>query len=209
MKTKPRRYSIAIERRLLAAYNRANSYDISQGLTWYQTAHDTGVSMAQRYNLSVSQCLGVIAALSPGNEWSRNIQDAETLISYWHAGTRGRKLPVVGTYGRRNRNKAIAILEGDNPLDVLGGPKVRAFYANMLNPSDPVPVTIDRHAKCCAYGLVSPENAIVKPSEYEYIARHFRKAARRVGLVPSTFQAVVWVTWRRLHGVLEQNDLPF
>jgi len=200
-------YSPAIERNLLATYYRANTYDLENGVSWYQMAHNICERISTHYGVTLAQACGVIAALSPGRDWNANVADAELFISHWVAGNRGRKLPAVGTYGRANRYKAISILEGDKPLDVLGGPKVRSFYANMLNPSDESPVTVDRHAKCACYGLKNEDMSIVRPYEYEYLAEHFRRAASKVQLTPCAFQAICWVTWRRLNGVLAQEDL--
>jgi hypothetical protein len=203
-----KRYSPKIERNLLACYYRANTVDIHEGLNWYSNAHLLAIKFADEYNLSIQQSCGVIAALSPGTRWEVNIRDAETLISEYHLkGLRGRKLSTVGVYGRKNTIKAINILDGIEPLDVLGGNKVRSFYANILNPNDSSHVTVDRHAKCCALGLKSEQNSLVRNSEYEYLSEHFRRASRKVNLNVCDFQAICWVTWRRLNGVLAQYDL--
>jgi hypothetical protein len=137
--------------------------------------------------------------------------DANDYIGAWVSGARGRWLPTVGTYGRRNRLKASAILAGKPPLSVMGlrGKKVRAFYDCMVN-LDSLAVCIDRHAKIAAFGLEpSEENAMVGTAEYDYLVRHYQTMASRFEVLPHQFQAVVWVTWRRLKGQLNQNDLPF
>ncbi len=38
------------------------------------------------------------------------------------------------------------------------------------------------------------------------IANDFREAARVVGVKPHQVQAVIWLTWRRLHGVRQEVD---
>lgn len=190
--------SPAIISNLFKVYYEANANDLENGLTWYSSAHSVALRLSSRYNITLEQSCGVIAALSPGYQWERNVQDAELFISYYNAGNRGKNLPNVGTYGRKNRNKAIEILRGKNPLDVLGGPKVRSFYTNIFNPSDSQAVTVDRHAKSAAYGIADKSTSLVREYEYEYLARHFRHCASKLAILPCQFQAVCWVTWKRL-----------
>ena len=53
---------------------------------------------------------------------------------------------TLGNVGlKSNVDKALAILNGAAPLDILGGDKVRTFYGNIVNPWGEG-VTIDRHA---------------------------------------------------------------
>ena len=202
-----RRYSPAMERNILACYYRANADDMENGLSWYGKARSVAGRLADDYGIEINQAIGVIAALSPGREWQRNIADATILISEYTSGIRGKRLSYVGTYGRRNVVKATLILQSKDPLDVLGGFKVRSFYSNIEDPANDSPVTIDRHAKCCAYGIKNSANSIVRDSEYEYIAEHFRRAANKIGLVPNQLQSIAWVAWRRLNGNLSQYDL--
>lgn len=207
-------WSRRIEKNILAAYARANDWDRDEGMLWYSKAHAEAVLIAARYDIEPWQAVGVIAALSPGAHWGRNVVEADMLIEAWKD---GRDIPQVGTYGRRNVHKALAVLAGGNPLDVLGGSKVRSFFANMLFPLTSDAVTVDRHAKALAYGFASrtargasdDELSVVRPAEYEYIAWHYRMLAKRLGLVPSQLQAICWLVWRRLRGNLEQEDLPF
>ncbi len=208
MARRSKRYSQTIQRNLLACYQRASTFDVAQGLVWYSNANQTAQWLAGSYHVSLESACGVLAALSPGNPWDKNITDAEEFIRAYVSGNRGRYLPKVGSYGRKNRVKAERILTGKFPLDVLGGDKVRAFYSNILCPDARGIVTIDRHAKCCAVGVKLADKAtLVRPAEYRYLTRHFLRCSEIVGVLPTQFQAVVWVTWRRLNGVLDQMDL--
>lgn len=200
------RLSRRILRNLHSVWVRANGDDKTEGLLWYLDAHTTASTIAARYGVTVSQACGVIAALSPGSNWGTNIQDADRLIAAYVLEV---KLPVVGTYGRRNVEKARKILQGAAPLTVLGGFKVRAFYSNLLDPTVAGSVTIDRHAKAAAFGRTDSDAKVVKDSEYAFLARHFVKLANDQGILPHQYQAVCWVTWRRLRGQLDQQDIPF
>ena len=208
-------YSQRIERNILGVYIRASESDRDEGLHWYRNANLTCQAIAARCNVGLDRAVGVVAALSPGREWGLNLLEAEELIKEWTKGRKGRDLPQVGTYGRRNVIKAERILSGDAPLEVLGGNKVRSFYANILDPLGSSEVTIDRHAKGLAIrsnslkGATAEEDANVSRAEYPFYARHYVKVADRLGLIPHQLQAICWVTWRRLRGNLAQTDLPF
>lgn len=207
-------WSRRIERNILSVYIRANEYDREDGLHWYSNAHTSAKVIACRYNITLEQAVGTIAALSPGLNWGLNLIQAEDFIKAWTKGERGRRLPVVGVYGHRNVRKTISILEGKRPLEVLGGNKVRSFYANILDPTG-AEITIDRHAKGLAIrsnsakGATANSDAMVTNAEYPFYAKHYVKLAERLGLIPNQLQAICWVTWRRLKGNTEQNDLPF
>ncbi len=213
-KRKYNRYSQRIERNILSVYVRANEFDREEGLHWYANAHETARVFSDKYGVSLQTAVGVIAALSPGRNWGMNLLEAEEFIKAYMKRRRGKDLPLVGTYGYRNIRKTIAILNGASPLDVLGGNKVRSFYANILNPLG-ADVTIDRHAKGLAIrsnsirGATSETDANVTNAEYPYYAKHYIKLAGRLGLIPNQLQAICWVTWRRLKGELNQADLPF
>jgi hypothetical protein len=162
-----------------------------------------------------------MAALSPGSAWEKNIQDCETFLNEWSNGARGKRLPLLGSYGWRNIVKASKIASGAEPLEVLGGNKVRAFYACLIDPQNTSDVCIDRHAKCAAIGEKLTDSrslesigrykadSLVRPSEYTALARHYITSARKARILPHQFQAIIWVVWRRLGGNLAQSDLPF
>lgn len=219
---KKRSYSPRIARNLRACYLRATPEDIEAGKDWYWQGFDKAMELAEEYGFTkkavhpqtgfddVSATAGIIAALSPGSQWERNLTDAETFCQEWRGGARGRKLPALGSYGFANVVKAGRCAAGEDPLSVLGGLKVRAFYACLINPDDPDAVCLDRHAKSAAYGRkLLDRESVVSVSEYDWLAEHFRREARRAGLLPNQFQAICWVVWRRLRGILDQEDLPF
>lgn len=212
---KYRGYSRRIERNILSVYIRANEFDRAEGMHWYANAQDSARVIAGKYNIPLSQSIGVIAAMSPGLNWGLNLYQAEELIKAYTSGLRGNDLPKLGTYGRRNIVKSCRILDGELPLDVLGGNKVRSFYVNIVDPTWAYTVTIDRHAKGLAVrsnsvkGATSGDDALVTNAEYPYYVRHYVKLAERLGLIPNQLQAICWVTWRRLKGEINQEDLPF
>lgn len=83
-----------------------------------------------------------------------------------------------------------------------GAPKQKSFYLNMLDPTNPDPVTVDRHAYDIFLGLASHsdfkglEGLNLSESNYEIIADVYRKVAAQRGLLPNQVQGTTWQTWR-------------
>jgi hypothetical protein len=102
--------------------------------------------------------------------------------------------PVVnGTLA--NRAKAWRIACGEDPDAVLSGPKVRAFFANIMGDVDAV--TVDTWAARAAEGRRN-DNAPVR-RRYRLLAESYRRAGERRGMHPRDTQAAVWTAYRRQH----------
>jgi hypothetical protein len=153
---------------------------------------------------------GVIAALSPGLNWNRNLVDAERLLQ-WHAKNDGiEPPPVLGVYGRGNVLKAISCLETLNDSDIVNlfsrttAAKTRAFYLNIADPEgiDSVDrVVVDRHAISAALNRRGRRGGStverVPLGLYRWIARHYVDLASKVGLKSYQVQAIVWNSWKK------------
>jgi len=180
---------------ILAVYGEATDEDLAAGREWYNVAHTYAVGLShQYYGVTVEQAAGVIAALSPRLPWDRNMAYAERLI-------RTGDTPVLNG----NKDKARRILRGEAPLDVLGGRKVRAFYATILDRYTQE-VVIDRHAFDVAYGEVTDEHTrkmLDRVGMYDRFSDAYRRAAYLSGVSVSVLQATTWVTWRRLKGIAD------
>jgi hypothetical protein len=144
---------------------------------------------------------GVIAALSPNNRWQRNVSDAEALIKAYVFGDDIDAIKV-STYSK-NKEKAIKILRGGCPPDVLGGLKVRAFYSCIAGGDD---VCIDGHAFAIWSGqrITTSKTPNITPKLYAKVAEDYRVAASVINqvlndnLTAAEVQAVTWVAWRNL-----------
>ncbi len=189
-----------------AVYQLATAEEIATGKSWYQTAYRAAQVIADRHDVSEGVAIGVIAALSPRNRWSRNLLDAENLIEAYVTDPESAAEVKVCTFGA-NKAKALKILEsGDLTLDVileiLSGPKLREF-ATCINDSLTFDVCIDGHAYCIWNGgrtsLADVPRIGVKLRTQ--IKEDYRDAASDLGLNPSSLQAITWVAWRRLHGI--------
>ena len=175
---------------ILQRFNQASADELNAGLAWYQDAHDWCKDIATQHELSLETVVGIVAALSPACAWEKNLADALAIIQHG-------ELAIVSTYGL-NKDKALVILDGSEPLDVLGGHKVRSFYHNILCPNDTAHVTIDRHA--IRVVAETTKLNVVPDKDYYLIADMYKDAARELELVPCQLQAIAWLVQRQQYG---------
>jgi hypothetical protein len=102
-------------------------------------------------------------------------------------------------------------LAKEEPQDLFAttdAQKQKNFYLNLLDPSNPAPVTVDRHAFDVFWGMDSgvqdrPIGDALGGGEtsYEIIADAYRQAAQNLSadfgeLLPHQVQSMVWEVWR-------------
>jgi hypothetical protein len=188
---------------ILAVFFKATDLETINGIDWYPAANRAAQIMAARYNVTLKTAVGVIAALSPNNAWERNLPDADSVIRAYSAGGYDAAYSIkVGTYNA-NKIKALAILSGDDCLQVLGGLKVRAFYDCILAGDS---VCVDGHAYAIWTGGYIPTTKTPKitPKLYEAISADYRLAAATINSIlqaeysAAQIQAITWLTWRRI-----------
>lgn len=190
---------------VLAVYEGAFEHHLRFGLSWYPLAHREALRMGGGRSQHLSRNAGIIAALSPMNHWTNNLRKAQQVISL-----RGR---IVAEKGKPNGiglsgnvRKAVAIYNGADPLDVLSGDKVRAFYRTILDPTGDIDPVIDRHAFDIAIGERSDEkrrSALSRKGVYEEFAHVYREAAKVAGIGSAQMQAITWVAWREALGITD------
>ena len=189
---------------ILAVYFNATDSEILAGSRWYDDARAAAEFMADRHCVSLSTAAGVIAALSPNNKWQRNLRDADALVQAYVLGGHSDAAQIkVSTY-HANKAKALAILSGSYPLDVLGGLKVRSFYQCILG--DRSACCIDGHAYSVWRGQYVPTTATPKISSklYQSICADYQRAADMISSVMGTnysaskIQAITWCVWQRI-----------
>jgi hypothetical protein len=174
-------------------YRSASPEMVQGGHDWYNHAHEVAAKIGQG---NVERGAGVIAALSPQTGWGRNLHLAHELMTT--GTTKHTKDSIV---------KAQRIREGEHPLEVLGGQKVRSFYQNISNPNDPHVVTVDRHAHDIAIGIPfrgtakaaekAPNLGLGAKGRYEHFSEAYKAAAHELGVEhPHKVQATTWVTHR-------------
>lgn len=167
---------------------------------WYPIALDTCREIARRHGLTVAQVVGVVAVTSPNLRWDKNVLTAVRIILHW------KRLGVffvrdVGFMAYpRNVWKALRILQGEAPEDVVSGDKVSAFFHNILA-CDSDSVTIDRHALNVLFNGVNGKksgNLAVTSEAYALCVAVYKAATQYVNvrdgveLTPSQLQAITW-----------------
>jgi hypothetical protein len=180
---------------IIQKYHSASPEFLKGGNEWYERAHDVAKGIGGG---DVQRGAGIVAALSPQMSWERNINMAHELVRHGTA-----------SHTEDNLKKALKIHEGADPREVLGGHKVRSFYENIVDPSNPNPVTIDRHAHDIAVGdpfkgsgggtrnTAPVDLGLSSMGRYKHFEHAYRHAAGELGVeLPHKVQAVTWVTHR-------------
>lgn len=170
------RKSDPIVRRLVRTYGQASILGENGGTAWYRESQATAAAIARETGVSVEVAAGVIAALSPRMQWRANVRAATDACA-------GRSYGALGT----SKRAAARIIAGEHPLDVLQGPKVRAFYSAIMGDEDAAVVDV---WMLRAMG----EDASKSPTRKRYaeLADAIATAASIVGIGTATFQAIVW-----------------
>lgn len=182
-------------RNILAVWDSANVIERANGLEWYNTAHRSAKAIGARYGLSVDVVATVIAILSPGNLWERNINDAANLIDA-HVNGRSMESVAVSTYNQ-NKKKACSYLAGTLAnVWTRRSRKTHAFAALIVDPTSDF-VCIDGHAYNIALGECRSLKSVptIGLAVYATLTDAYRMAAADAGVIPQQMQAVTWVAW--------------
>jgi|TARA_R110000824_G_scaffold116312_4_gene267681 hypothetical protein len=179
-------------RNIIKCYETALPTSIEQGTTWYSDAQNIAIHIGRLGGYTDHQALfvgaGILSALSPQVEWSMNVQFAMSLV------TKG-----IRKQTWNNHNKAVRILYGEKPIEVLGGKKVRAFYKAVVAPKGQGEPVIDRHALAVYMGRNVTEKELTylqSPLVMKRVQGAYRKASNTLGIHHHDLQAITWVEWR-------------
>lgn len=169
---------------------------------WYKNVHAECHAYTYMLNntdidITLDQFIDVVAAVSPGLNWERNIYSAECIVRTWakyntleerHAHFLTYKTGIA--HGWRNFDKAWAILDGTATLDAKAA-KTYAFSDNIRKPESSTLVTIDQHMIhiICDTGL---RGSINPGNHYPKLAKAMRQAANILGMPMLKLQAAVW-----------------
>ena len=185
-------------------FKQATTEEVQHGLTWYQDAQDACQDMADTYELPLVIVVGVLAALSPTNEWGRNKKDTNKMLSVFTSG--GHCEDCAPCTYKTMRDKAWLILSNGIAQDIpaiaktLNGPKITDFFLCIMGSDVCV---IDGHAWCIANAdrrTMQEVPSIGKKLRKE-LQTAYSKAGKRHNMTAFEMQAATWVTWKRLHNV--------
>jgi hypothetical protein len=184
----------------------ADEIDRAEGMVSYLRYNTTLHRLAEYYDAPFEGTVAAFCALSPNNDYMGNLRSTATLLSGLRAGIPVEQL-IVSTYNAC-RSRAWQFLNGESFLEVTKGPKTRNFYQNILDPSDPLPVTIDGHMVSLWYARrMTMVEAVETKFKYDELAKGFRQVAKQEGLLANQLQAILWFTWKRIHQVVYRPQL--
>lgn len=167
----------------------ATDTDIVSAINWYPLANSFCAAWAENFGLTIAQFAGIVAAVSPQLSWAKNKEQAIEVCARLQ-----NDKPLIGLMAYpANLAKAQRIFSGENPLDVLGGMKVRSFYRNIM--LDESAVTVDRHAASIAlYGLDTAKSGEIAVTDklYKLLAKAYTDVASVYNVTPYVVQSVTW-----------------
>lgn len=196
-------------------YRLASEIDHKIALSAFKKYNTLVSAIAAKHGFTPAVGAAVFAALSPNNDYHGNLRDTDKLLSAAHQGLSLDDFSVC-TY-HPNKRKAWAIANGADPLQEIVALKTRNFYLNVSNPDDPLPVTIDGHMRNIWFNERKPLQAAdwrravrVDAKLYTKIAEGVRYLAKDKGYaVANQMQGILWITWRKLHGIKTPMQLSF
>ena len=196
---------------LMHVYEQAIEPERYDAIMSYFRYHALLRAIAERHSYPVEIAIAVFSILSPNNNYLQNLRDTETLLVNESRGSAVGDFKVF-TYNQ-NKNKAWAVAQRSlKPHDAFTSLKTWNFYNNILFPDSEDFVTVDGHMFWAWRGVPGSvkawrksqhrtrRNAIfVSTDTYIEIAEDIAGLARAVGLLPNQFQAILWITWKRIH----------
>ena len=197
-------------RNILKVYEESTLEQRNRGLSFYEDArsqaYDIGKSLGYIGSNAVRQGAGIIAVLSPRTDWDNNIKFAQNIVNQNF---------VYQT--ERDKAKATRIMEGDDPMDVMGrhSHKTKAFYQALVNPLgrnevyDLIGYTgkaylavVDRHAGGVFKGQPLSKEHREKLREWRInrrVSNAYFRASRKLNIPVNDVQAITWVTFRDMY----------
>lgn len=189
---------------ILRFYKLASISENKEGLDWYIEANKYSKDLAKRFNISIQQVVGLIAAFSPQAGWLENKRYALTFLYKPNSRIRSQ----VQTDKAKNILSLTSESDIYNALSIQDKAfKTKAFFKNILNPDIDGDVTIDRHAIASCIQFPDNVSALDKSYghltkiQYEFFQSCYIKAAKEVNILPHELQAIVWITYRRLRSL--------
>lgn len=181
---------------LRAMFDRADAVDRREGRLAYSRYHAVMKEIAAKYDLTLPRVVGAFVALSPNSDYAGNLR---SLISLLDGLTKGHSPDqvVVSTY-RHALMRAWEYANGVPFLSHAKGLKTRAFYRNVLDPTDPEPVTVDGHMMAAWLGQnLTMKEAKVGARDYRRISDAVQALAAEEGMIANQVQATIWFARKR------------
>lgn len=207
---------------LFRTYEKSIPAERGEAIASYERYNLICSTIAQRYGYPLDVACAVFSALSPNNEYHGNIRDLESVLAAARAG-KGLDDFTVAAYGH-NKRKAWDIIGGKPISESIVALKTWNFFNNVHNPTDPGFVTVDGHMYWCwrgKAGTVKGLRGSARTSSglqgtpslgkrlYGEISGDITGLALALGLVPCQLQAILWITWKRIHKRAYEHQTSF
>lgn len=194
---------------IIRFHSLATIEETKEGLEWYNDANQYCRELAARFNVTISQVAGIIAAFSPQCGWQENKRFA---LSFLISPNK-----IIKNEVQTRKAKKILRLRSEsdiyNALSLNDAAwKTKAFFLNILNPIVLTDVTIDRHAiaVCIQHPTktfaLSEAYSKLTVSQYRFFEACYVKAAVSLKLLPQQLQAITWTTYRRLRDLRQYDN---
>jgi hypothetical protein len=181
--------------RLITLYKQATPDEVQEGRDWYYKEGRLCRKLAEETGVSYLKVAGVMAILSANTMWTTNKSNCEKIVKHYADG--GKQAPRKLATKPMNKKAWAVLVDGD--FSQVRGPKVIEFFNNLRNPKKfQQSVTVDRWAWRSCIGEL-PIGKIYLPQEViEQCQEWYVEASRLVGELPMEFQAITWLTIRRV-----------
>lgn len=195
---------------LKALYRAASPLDVQDGLAAFIGYRETMGRFAGHYGFPIETTTAAFVALSPNSEFLGNLRSLSSCMAGVRAGLADDAVTVTTFKGCRNR--AMSYLRGDVDFWATAkGPKIRAFYDNILNPTASRAVTVDGHMIAAWVGdprmtMKAAAQYMAKARNFDRIAGDISRLADAEGIAPCQAQAVLWMARKRINGIAHQTN---
>ena len=176
--------TVSYIQKIRAYIHAATIAQIKDGSVWYHVARENCTEVAQKHNLRLETAVAIVAALSPGCPWDRNISDAHLIIQDGYNAS-------CATY-KANVRKAVEIHHTGN-TKILSGVKVVAFYNSILYPESTRIPCVDRWV---LRGLGITDRGNMRVNERAACNTAFQKVSDNSIYSVPALQAIVWLVVR-------------
>jgi hypothetical protein len=191
---------------LKKVFVQADGIDWNCGIDSYSKYNRMMSLLAGKYGCSLEQATAVFVSTSPNNDYKNNLRSTVSILHGWKHNIPDDQIKTSSYHHCRDRS--LKYLRGLDFLSHSTGPKIRAFYQNIIDPLDPEPITVDGHMVNAWTGSRRPLKEVARGKfVYEDCAKDIRTLAKRQGLIPCQAQGILWLTWKRINRILYDPNL--
>lgn len=189
-------------------YAMASAVELAQALEAYPSYHYMLNCIATQYKQPLDRVVAAFVSLSPNSDYMGNLRSLVSVLEGLRHGV-ALEAVVVSTYNHCKQRAWKYLLGELDFVHTTKGKKILNFYHNILEPKNPLWVTVDGHIVAAWYGAdnMTMKQALLNARTYEQIKSGVQQLALAEGLVPNQYQAVVWFVRKRFLGI--RYDLQY